>query len=83
VAKIIFALKSFSRFGGAQVWIAADLREGIETVLTIYQNQIKQGIELVRQFGELPAVKCLPDEINQVWTNLIHTRCRRWTARAR
>jgi signal transduction histidine kinase len=72
VAKIIFALKSFSRFGGAQVWIQSDLREGIETVLTIYQNQIKQGIELVRQFDELPAVHCLPDEINQVWTNLIH-----------
>ena len=72
VAKIIFALKSFSRFGGAQVWIESDLREGIETVLTIYQNQIKQGIELVRQYQELPAVHCLPDEINQVWTNLIH-----------
>jgi len=72
VAKIIFALKSFSRFGGAQVWVKSDLREGIETVLTIYQNQIKQGIELVRQFDELPLVNCLPDEINQVWTNLIH-----------
>ena len=72
VAKIIFALKSFSRFGGAQVWIESDLREGIETVLTIYQNQIKQGIDLVRQFKELPPVHCLPDEINQVWTNLIH-----------
>jgi signal transduction histidine kinase len=72
VAKIIFALKSFSRFGGAQVWIESDLREGIETVLTIYQNQIKQGIELIRNFDELPAVHCLPDEINQVWTNLIH-----------
>jgi len=48
------------------------LREGVETVLTIYQNQIKQGVELVRQYEELPAVHCLPDEINQVWTNLIH-----------
>ena len=72
VAKIIFALKSFSRFGGAQVWVKSELREGIETVLTIYQNQIKQGIELVRHFEELPLVHCLPDEINQVWTNLIH-----------
>ena len=72
VAKIIFALKSFSRFGGAQVWVKSDLREGIETVLTIYQNQIKQGIELHRQFEELPLVNCLPDELNQVWTNLIH-----------
>ena len=72
VAKIIFALKSFSRFGGVQVWMASDLREGLETVLTIYQNQIKHGIELVRQFEDLPPVRCLPDEINQVWTNLVH-----------
>jgi signal transduction histidine kinase len=72
VAKIIFALKSFSRFGGVQVWLESDLREGIETVLTIYQNQIKHGTELVRQFEPLPPVRCLPDEINQVWTNLVH-----------
>jgi two-component system, NtrC family, sensor kinase len=72
VAKIIFALKSFSRFGGVQVWTESDLREGLETVLTIYQNQIKHGIELVRNFEDLPPVRCLPDEINQVWTNLVH-----------
>jgi signal transduction histidine kinase len=72
VAKIIFALKSFSRFGGVQVWTASDLREGLETVVTIYQNQIKHGIELVREFEELPPVHCLPDELNQVWTNLVH-----------
>jgi len=72
VAKIIFALKSFSRFGGVQVWTAADLAEGIETVLTIYQNQIKHGTELVRRYEDLPRVRCLPDELNQVWTNLVH-----------
>ena len=72
VAKIIFALKSFSRFGGVQVWTESDLAEGLETVLTIYQNQIKQGTELVRRFEAMPPVRCLPDELNQVWTNLIH-----------
>lgn len=72
VGKIVFALKSFSRFGGVQVWTESDLREGLETVLTIYQNQIKHGIELVRQFEALPPVRCLPDEISQVWVNLVH-----------
>jgi len=72
VAKIIFALKSFSRFGGLQVWTESDLKDGLETVLTIYQNQIKHGTELVREYEDLPAVRCLPDEINQVWTNLVH-----------
>ena len=72
VAKIIFALKSFSRFGGESYWSESDLREGLETVLTIYQNQIKHGTELLRNYEDLPPVRCLPDELNQVWTNLVH-----------
>ncbi|MEO6171814.1 MAG: ATP-binding protein, partial [Arenimonas sp.] len=72
VAKIIFALKSFSRSGGESYWSESDLRDGLETVLTIYQNQIKHGTELIRNYEDLPPVRCLPDELNQVWTNLVH-----------
>jgi signal transduction histidine kinase len=50
-----------------------NITQGIETVLTLYQNQIKQGVEVVRNYqAQLPAVQCYPDELNQVWTNLIH-----------
>jgi two-component system NtrC family sensor kinase len=72
VAKIIFALKSFSRFGGESFWSESNLREGLETVLTIYQNQIKHGTELLCDYEDVPPVRCLPDELNQVWTNLVH-----------
>ncbi|MES2296248.1 MAG: PAS domain S-box protein [Pseudomonadota bacterium] len=72
VAKIVFALKSFSRYDQAGEMVEADLREGLETVLTIYQNQIKQHTELVRHYDEIAPITCLPDELNQVWTNLIH-----------
>ncbi|RMG07246.1 MAG: GHKL domain-containing protein, partial [Cyanobacteria bacterium J055] len=47
--------------------------EGIETILTLYQNQLKHGVEVVRNFdSSLPKISCYPDELNQVWTNLIH-----------
>jgi signal transduction histidine kinase len=72
VSKIIFALKSFSRVGHEREWSEARLADGLETVLTIYQGQIKQGIELARQYEDIPPLRCLPDELNQVWTNLIH-----------
>ncbi|MCV2351531.1 ATP-binding protein [Paucibacter sp. Y2R2-4] len=73
VAKIVFALKRFSRVDSSGEWQSIDLVENIETVLTIYQNQIKQGCELVRRYeADLPPLPCLPDELNQVWTNLIH-----------
>jgi signal transduction histidine kinase len=72
VSKIIFALKSFSRMDSTGEMTHANLRDGIETVLTIYQNQIKQGIELDCHYDEIGPLLCHPDELNQVWTNLIH-----------
>jgi signal transduction histidine kinase len=72
VAKIVFALKAYSRTGHDGEPVAHDLREGLDTVLTIYQNQIKHNTELVRHYDELPLLRCWPDELNQVWTNLIH-----------
>lgn len=72
VSKIIFALKSFSRVNSTAEMTDASLRDGIETILIIYQNQIKQGIELVCHYEEMEPLRCRPDELNQVWTNIIH-----------
>ncbi|MCV2354799.1 GHKL domain-containing protein [Paucibacter sp. B2R-40] len=72
VAKIVFALKSYSRFDHSGEFVETDLRDGLETVLTIYQSKLRGGVELVRDFQDLPRLLCLPDELNQVWTNLIH-----------
>ncbi len=71
-SKVVFALKSYARFDHSGKMIQADLSEGIETVLTLYQNHLKHGIEVIRCFEKIPPVLCYPDELNQVWTNLIH-----------
>ncbi len=70
--KTIFALKSFARFDVSGQAVESNVIDGIETVLTLYQNQLKQGVEVVKQYGQLPIIKCYPDELNQVWTNLVH-----------
>lgn len=72
VSKIIFALKSFSHLNKSDEMVKSDLKEGIEIVLTIYQNHFKKGIEIVRDYEDIPQIECIPDELNQVWTNLIH-----------
>ncbi|MBF0469696.1 MAG: GHKL domain-containing protein, partial [Desulfamplus sp.] len=71
-SKIVFALKSFAHFDHHGVKIEADIKDGLESVLTIYHNQIKQGIKLIRDYGDIPKISCYPDELNQVWINLIH-----------
>lgn len=72
VAKIVLALKSYSHFNQTQEKAQAYLVNGIETVLTIYQGQTKVGVTVDRQYETIPPLMCLEDELNQVWTNLIH-----------
>lgn len=72
-AKIVFALKSYSRYDQSGSKAIANIADGIDTVLTLYHYQIKHGVEVVRNYGtDLPSVLCYPDELNQVWTNLLH-----------
>jgi len=71
-SKVVFALKKFAHHDHEGKRSAADIIDGLETVLTLYQNNLKQGVEVVRDFAELPEVSCYPDELNQVWTNLLH-----------
>jgi len=71
-SKIIFALKSFARYEQSGEKTTAHLCEGLETVFTLYHNQIKQGIKVIKEYADLPPIKCYPDELNQVWTNILH-----------
>ncbi len=71
-SKVVFALKSFAHFDKTGEPVEANITEGIETVLTLYHNMLKQGIELEKDYRVKPVIKCFPDELNQVWTNLIH-----------
>src|SRR5919202_1703705 len=71
-AKVVFALKSYARYDLIGEKVQANISEGLETVLTLYHNQLKQGVEVIRNYDESPEILCYPDELNQVWTNLIH-----------
>ncbi|MCV6636770.1 two-component regulator propeller domain-containing protein [Candidatus Albibeggiatoa sp. nov. NOAA] len=71
-AKVVFALKNFSHFDHTGEKVQANVVEGIETVLTLYNSQMKQRVKVHRQYTEVPTIWCYPDELNQVWTNLIH-----------
>ena len=70
--RIVFALKSYARYDQSSEKIQANIVDGIETVLTLYHNQLKQGVEVVRNYQEIPNIWCYPDELNQLWSNLVH-----------
>ena len=71
-SKVVFALKNYARQDRSGEKQLVQVTSSIETVLEIYHNQIKRDIEVVRNYQSVPEIWCYPDELIQVWTNLIH-----------
>jgi predicted nucleotide-binding protein len=58
-SKIVFALKTYARHEQQAQKTQADIISGIETVLVLYQNLFKQGVEIIRDYQEnLPSIWC-------------------------
>ena len=70
-ARVVQALKSFTHFDNSGNMAEANILDGIETTLTLYHNRIKHGIEVEKDYEEIPLIECNRDDLNQVWTNLI------------
>jgi len=70
VKQIVQDLKDFSHVDEAE-WQLADLHQGLDSTLNVVHNEIKYKADVVKEYGELPRVECLPHQINQVFMNLL------------
>jgi signal transduction histidine kinase len=71
VRKIVQDLKDFSRVDAHQQWQWADLHQGIDSTLNIVNNEVKYKADVVKEYGAIPEVECLPSQINQVIMNIV------------
>ncbi|MEW5890634.1 MAG: ATP-binding protein [Pseudomonadota bacterium] len=70
VKKIVQDLKDFSRVGEAdKQW--ADLHKCLDSTLNVVWNELKYKAEVVKEYGQLPEVECVPSQLNQVFMNLL------------
>jgi len=70
VKKIIWDLKSFSRVDQAELK-HADLNECLESTINIVWNELKYKATVTKEYGDLPSTKCYPQQLNQVFVNLL------------
>ncbi len=70
IAKIVKSPKSFTRLDEADVQ-KVDLHEGIENTVTLLQHGLKNKIEIYYEFGTLPPITCYPNQLNQIFMNLL------------
>lgn len=70
VKDIVQSLKDFSHVGESD-WQMVDLIKGLESTITIANNELKYKTVIERHYGELPLIKGLASQLNQVFMNLL------------
>jgi two-component system NtrC family sensor kinase len=71
VSRIVFALKAFSSADNSGAMMLSPLDSGIESALNSYSGAMKLGITLDCQLDMIEPLRCLPEELIQVWSHLI------------
>ena len=70
VRSIVADLKSFSRVDESD-YKQADLNECLRSTINIVWNEIKYKATLKKELGEIPRTRCYPQQMNQVFMNLL------------
>lgn len=70
IREIVLSLRNFSRLDEADMK-EVNIHEGINNTLLILNHRLKQNIEVIKDYGELPLVECYPAQLNQVFMNII------------
>jgi signal transduction histidine kinase len=73
IADLVGSVKSFTHMDQGYDKQMTNIHDGIRTTISILQYKIRKGnIEVVEQFDkDLPPLRALIGELNQVWTNII------------
>ena len=70
VRRIVQDLKSFSRVDQTDR-CRTNLNDALETTINIAWNELKYIAALERNFGDIPEIFCYPQQLNQVFLNLL------------
>lgn len=71
VKGIILDLKEFSHADSDDQWVWADVHQGLDSTLNVVWNELKYKCEIVREYGTLPNIYCLPSQLSQVFMDLL------------
>ncbi|MGG6298201.1 ATP-binding protein [Leptolyngbya sp. AN02str] len=76
IREIIKSLRTFSRLDEADLKIA-NIHEGLDSTLMLLShrlrpNENRPGIQVIRDYGDIPAFYCYPSQLNQVFINVLN-----------
>jgi len=78
ISELVRAMKEYSHMDKTAMR-EVDVREGLESTLTILAHKLKKGVEVEREYAKgLPRICAHGGELNQVWTNIVDNAVDAW-----
>lgn len=74
ITNMVYSLKKFVRLDEAELQ-EADINKELDLTLDLIRHETKNRIEVVKNYGNLPLIKCYPNMLNQVFTNILINAC--------
>ncbi|MBP3820059.1 hypothetical protein J6G99_00240 [bacterium] len=74
ISKIVTSLKKFVRLDESELQ-QADINKEMDLTLEIIRHETKNKVEIEKNYGEIPLIKCYPNMLNQVFTNILVNAC--------
>lgn len=74
ISNIVTSLKKFVRLDEAELQ-EADINKELDLTLELIRHETKNRIEVIRNYGGIPVIKCFPNMLNQVFTNILINAC--------
>ncbi len=74
ISNIVVSLKKFVRLDEAELQ-EADINKELDLTLDLIRHETKNKIDIIKNYGEIPRIKCYPNMLNQVFTNILVNAC--------
>lgn len=74
ISNMVKSLKKFVRLDEAELQ-DADINKEIDLTIDLIRHETKNKIEIVKNYSELPLIKCYPNMLNQVFMNILMNAC--------
>ncbi len=70
IISMVSSLRTFARLDRGEK-DTVDIHEGLETTLTLVHHELKNRVEVIKEYGDIPRVECYPNQLNQTFMNLL------------
>ncbi|MCA9973445.1 MAG: cyclic nucleotide-binding domain-containing protein [Anaerolineales bacterium] len=70
VKDIVRNLANFARLDEAERK-TVNVHDGLDATLSLLHHELKYKVDVVRDYGDLPEITCHPNELNQVFMNIL------------